>query len=108
MARYPLFGKVSPVRHDGNGVYWGLPQNLEVMRYHSLMADPGCIPDCLEITSVVTSTASGEDCFKEAVRSGQEIMGVRHKHHPIEGIQFHPESFATEGGQGLLKNFLGL
>lgn len=101
----PMHGKVSSIQHDGLGLYENIPQNLEVMRYHSLMADPKCLPDCLEVTSVVMKHES-VNSFSEAALKGCEIMGVRHKEYPIEGIQFHPESFATEGGQALLKNFL--
>lgn len=91
-AQLPKHGKTSEIMHDGNGLFSGLPQNLEVMRYHSLIADKKALPDCLVITA--TATDSGE------------IMGIRHRHFPIEGIQFHPESFATEAGKRMLENFL--
>lgn len=91
-AKSPTHGKTSLIKHDGKGVFKGLPQNLEVMRYHSLIADPDYLPDCLEITSTSKDT--------------KEIMGLRHKNYPIEGIQFHPESFATEGGGKILENFI--
>ncbi len=91
-AKHPMHGKTSTVKHDGLGLFRGLPQKLEVMRYHSLIADKLTIPDCLKITS-------------ESLDTG-EIMGLRHKTYPIEGIQFHPESFATDGGKLLLENFL--
>lgn len=91
-AKLPMHGKVSLIKHDGKGVFKNLPQNLEVMRYHSLVADPNSLPDCLEISSKSLDS--------------DEIMGLRHKKYPIEGIQFHPESFATEGGKQILTNFL--
>lgn len=91
-AKKPIHGKTSVVEHDEKGVFRGLPQNLEVMRYHSLVADKKTFPSCLEITAISKDT--------------EEIMGLRHKKYPIEGIQFHPESFATEGGRRILENFL--
>ena len=96
-ARVPMHGKTSIITHDGKGVFADLPQNLEVMRYHSLVADHKTLPECLVI-SARTASKNKKD--------PQEIMGLRHKEHPIEGIQFHPESFATEGGKVMLKNFL--
>ena len=86
-----MHGKVSPVIHDGKGLYAGVPQDFEAGRYHSLIAEPGSIPSVLEVTS---RTASGE------------IMGVRHKTLPIEGVQFHPESVLTPHGPILMSNFL--
>ncbi len=105
-ASVPMHGKVSAITHDGDGVYSGMPQNIDVMRYHSLMADPTKLPSCLKITSVVREAGKSFNSLEEAALSGCEVMGVRHRQYPIEGIQFHPESFATEGGQALLKNFL--
>ena len=89
-AKVPMHGKTSIIKHDGKGVFKGLPQDLEVMRYHSLVAEEKTLPKRLK----VTAQANGE------------IMGLRHKKYPIEGIQFHPESFATEGGKKILENFL--
>lgn len=106
-APLPMHGKTSLVQHDELGVYRGMPQDLEVMRYHSLMVDAHSLPDCLAITSVVAEQAGGNrQNLRDAALSGQEIMGIRHKAYPIEGIQFHPESFATEGGKNLIANFL--
>lgn len=93
-AKVPMHGKTSMIRHDGKGVFQNLPQELLVMRYHSLVADPSNLPDCLEISATVDGLSDGE------------IMGLRHKEYPIEGIQFHPESFATEAGKQMLSNFL--
>lgn len=103
-APVPMHGKTSLIRHDGKGVYQNIPQNLEIMRYHSLMVEAQSLPDCLEITSVIAG-GKPED-FRQAALGGSEIMGIRHKQFPIEGIQYHPESFATEGGKALLRNFL--
>jgi anthranilate synthase/aminodeoxychorismate synthase-like glutamine amidotransferase len=115
-ARVPMHGKQSPVRHDNVGVYAGLPQDVEVMRYHSLVADPKTLPDCLIVNSVIAPTAKelqdlGDSSpslsdLKALSAIGFEVMGVRHKDYPIQGIQFHPESFGTEGGSLMLKNFL--
>jgi len=106
-AAVPMHGKVSPIKHDAKGVYNNMPQELEIMRYHSLMVEVDSLPDCLEITSVIDDDfAAGAESFKQAARNGSEIMGVRHTQYPIEGIQYHPESFATEGGKNLIRNFL--
>ena len=86
-----MHGKVSPVTHDGKGLYEGLPQNFDAGRYHSLIAEEDSIPDVLEVTS---RTAQGE------------IMGVRHKTLAVEGVQFHPESVLTPDGPALMGNFL--
>jgi len=88
----PMHGKTSIISHDGKGVFKNIPQDVEVMRYHSLIVQQDSLPDVLEITATAKDTG--------------EIMGLRHKEYPIEGIQFHPESFATEAGKLLLKNFL--
>ena len=95
-AYVPMHGKVSPISHDGMGIFKDIPDQLEVMRYHSLMAAAESMPDCLALTAVVGDL--GSDSY--------EIMAVKHKQFPIQGIQFHPESFATEGGKELMKNFL--
>jgi len=86
-----MHGKVSLVAHDGKGLYAGMPQHFEAGRYHSLIAEPDSIPDVLEVTS---RTPEGE------------IMGVRHRSLPIEGVQFHPESVLTPDGPHLICNFL--
>jgi len=86
-----MHGKVSPVRHDGRGLFAGVPQDFAAGRYHSLIAQADSIPEILEVTA---ATAEGE------------IMGVRHKSLPIEGVQFHPESVLTPDGPILMGNFL--
>jgi anthranilate synthase/aminodeoxychorismate synthase-like glutamine amidotransferase len=91
-AAKPMHGKTSSITHDGKGVFINIPQDIEVMRYHSLIAEKENLPEVLEISATAKDTG--------------EIMGLRHKKYPIEGIQFHPESFATEAGKLLLKNFL--
>jgi anthranilate synthase/aminodeoxychorismate synthase-like glutamine amidotransferase len=86
-----MHGKVSAVMHDGKGLYSGMRQDFEAGRYHSLIAEPASIPAELEVTA--------------RTRQG-EIMGVRHKSLPIEGVQFHPESVLTPDGPALMANFL--
>ena len=105
-AGVPMHGKTSPIRHDGQGVYKGLPQDIEIMRYHSLMVKADTLPECLEVTAVVSNEQFKNDSLIDCVNKGEEIMGIRHKQFPIQGVQFHPESFATEGAKSLLANFL--
>ncbi|WP_394212813.1 anthranilate synthase component II [Psychrobacter piscatorii] len=105
-ASVPMHGKVSSIRHDGKGIYQGLPQELEIMRYHSLVVKADTIPSCLTITSVVANDDRATLSFDESALTGDEIMGLAHKDYPIQGVQFHPESFATEGAKHLLSNFL--
>jgi anthranilate synthase/aminodeoxychorismate synthase-like glutamine amidotransferase len=85
-----MHGKTSKIEHTGVGVFANLPTPLTVARYHSLVADPATMPECLEVTASVDGV----------------IMGLRHKSLPIQGVQFHPESIATEAGKALLQNFL--
>ena len=105
-AGLPMHGKVSSIRHDSAGVYQGLPQEIEIMRYHSLMVKADSLPDCLSVTAVVANDAHAELSLTESALAGDEIMGLQHKDYPIQGLQFHPESFATEGARRLLTNFL--
>jgi anthranilate synthase component 2 len=91
-----MHGKTSPIRHEGKGVFAGLPDRYQATRYHSLVVDKTCLPDCLEITAW-TENDDG---------SMEEIMGLRHRQYPVEGVQFHPESILTEHGHALLRNFL--
>ena len=91
-----MHGKTSPIRHEGKGVFAGLPDGYEATRYHSLVVDKDSLPDSLEVTAW-TENDDG---------SVEEIMGLRHREHPVEGVQFHPESILTEHGHALLKNFL--
>ncbi|WP_198333955.1 anthranilate synthase component II [Psychrobacter namhaensis] len=105
-ASVPMHGKVSAIRHNGEGIYQGLPQEVEIMRYHSLMVQADTLPDCLTVTAVVANEARTELSLAESALAGDEIMGLAHKDYPIQGVQFHPESFATEGAKRLLSNFL--
>ena len=91
-----MHGKTSPIRHQGRGVFAGLPDGYEATRYHSLVVERGSLPQALEITAW-TENEDG---------SFEEIMGLRHREHPVEGVQFHPESILTGHGHALLKNFL--
>jgi para-aminobenzoate synthetase component 2 len=86
-----MHGKTSEIHHTGKGVFAGLPSPFTATRYHSLIVKRETLPDCLEITA---ETEAGE------------IMGLRHKAYPVEGVQFHPESIMTEHGRTMLRNFL--
>ena len=91
-ARELMHGKTSPVLHEGQGVFAGLPNPLTATRYHSLIAERDSLPDCLEITAWLEDGT---------------IMGLRHRDHPhLQGVQFHPESVLTQSGHQLLANFL--
>ncbi len=91
-----MHGKTSAIRHEGKGVFAGLPDRYQATRYHSLVVDKTTLPACLEVTAW-TENADG---------TIEEIMGLRHREYPVEGVQFHPESILTEHGHALLKNFL--
>ena len=91
-----MHGKTSRIRHEGRGVFAGLPDAYEATRYHSLVVERSSLPDALEITAW-TENEDG---------SFEEIMGLRHREHRVEGVQFHPESILTQHGHALLKNFL--
>ncbi|HEU4773344.1 MAG TPA: aminodeoxychorismate/anthranilate synthase component II [Lysobacter sp.] len=95
-AKTIMHGKTSRIRHQGRGVFAGLPDAYEATRYHSLVVARETLPGCLEMTAW-TDTEDG---------AFDEIMGLRHREHPVEGVQFHPESILTEHGHALLKNFL--
>jgi para-aminobenzoate synthetase component 2 len=88
-----MHGKTSMIEHDGRTIFAGLPNPFEAVRYHSLVIAPDSVPECLAVT---------------ARASTGEIMGVRHRVYPVEGVQFHPESVMTKPGMDLLRNFLGL
>ena len=92
-AQTVMHGKTSIIHHDRRGVFKGLPEHFQVMRYHSLAIERATLPDCLEIS---------------AWTDDGEIMGVRHRDFSIEGVQFHPESLASEHGHAMLQNFLKL
>ena len=110
-AKTIMHGKTSRIRHEGRGVFAGLPDAYEATRYHSLVVSRETLPDCLEITAWTEIEGGGFDQpgvdqpgFEGPVFD--EIMGLRHREHPVEGVQFHPESILTEHGHALLKNFL--
>jgi anthranilate synthase/aminodeoxychorismate synthase-like glutamine amidotransferase len=86
-----MHGKTSAIEHGGDGVFAGLPSPLTATRYHSLVIDADTVPKCLEVTA---RTSNGT------------VMGLRHRDHPVEGVQFHPESILTACGHDLLRNFL--
>lgn len=91
-----MHGKTSRIRHEGKGVFAGLPDAYEATRYHSLVVERSSLPETLEVTAW---TENDDGSF-------EEIMGLRHREFPVEGVQFHPESILTEHGHALLKNFL--
>ncbi|MFP1726951.1 aminodeoxychorismate synthase component II [Lonsdalea quercina] len=95
-AREVMHGKTSLIRHRDVGVFTGLAQPLTVTRYHSLIVDSASLPDCFEITAWTENSAGTLD----------EIMGIRHRSLPLEGVQFHPESILSQQGHELLRNFL--
>ena len=97
-ARGIMHGKPSKVWHDGHHLYRGIEQPLEAARYHSLIVDADSLPDCLEITAWT----------REGDGVSNEIMGLRHRELPVQGVQFHPESILTRNGHALLRNFLSL
>jgi anthranilate synthase/aminodeoxychorismate synthase-like glutamine amidotransferase len=86
-----MHGKTSPIRHEGSGVFAGLPNPFEATRYHSLIVEKSSVPACLRVTA---DTAEGE------------IMGLQHREFPVHGVQFHPESILSREGKDLLRNFL--
>jgi anthranilate synthase/aminodeoxychorismate synthase-like glutamine amidotransferase len=90
-AKQIMHGKSSLIYHEGQGVLAGLPNPFPAIRYHSLVVKKEGLPDCLEVTAW---TVDGE------------IMALKHRQHPVQGVQFHPESFMTEVGKDLLRNFL--
>ena len=94
-ARHVMHGKASTVRHDGTGLFDGLPTPLSVMRYHSLIVERESFPSELEVLAVSTEDPT-------------EIHALRHRTHPVWGVQFHPESILTTGGKTILRNFLSL
>jgi para-aminobenzoate synthetase component 2 len=92
-ARELVHGKSSDIYHDGKGIYKNIEKPFQAGRYHSLEVDRMSLPDCLEIS---------------AFTADEQIMGIRHKRFPVEGVQFHPESILTNTGMAIIKNFLQL
>ena len=95
-ARAVMHGKTSPIHHADAGVFSGLPNPFQATRYHSLVIEQATLPDCLEVTAWTARPDGARD----------EIMGVRHRTLPVQGVQFHPESILTEHGHQMLRNFL--
>ena len=91
-APFPVHGKTADIHHVGNGLFTGLPTPFRATRYHSLVVERSTLPDCLHITAEADGL----------------IMALSHKTHPVHGVQFHPESIASEHGHKILKNFLDL
>ena len=96
-ARQVMHGKTAPIHHVGEGIFRDLPDPLTVARYHSLVTDPPSLPPELEIVA-----------WSDPEEFGEEIQGLRHRDHPVWGVQFHPESLFSQGGLPLLRNFLSL
>jgi len=96
-ARRVMHGKTSPIRHTGAGIFQGVPSPLTVARYHSLVIEPATLPDELEAIA-----------WTDEPEFLDEIQAVRHREHPVWGVQFHPESIASEHGHQLLRNFLSI
>lgn len=96
-ARRLMHGKVSPVGHRGTGLFAGVPTPVSMTRYHSLVIDPASLPDSLEVVA-----------WTEEEGWTDEIQAVRHREHPVWGVQFHPESVASQHGERLLRNFLDI
>jgi len=94
-AQQVMHGKTSPIHHEGAGVFAGLPSPFEATRYHSLVVDPASVPDELEVTA-----------WTEADDGQRIVMGLRHRTHDVEGVQFHPESILTGTGHHILRTFL--
>jgi anthranilate synthase component 2 len=92
-----MHGKTSLISHSGQGIFAGLPDPFQATRYHSLIVPRETVPDCLQVTAWV------EDPGQQF-----EVMGLQHREYPVFGVQFHPESFLTEKGYDLLRNFLAI
>ena len=106
-AMAPVHGKTSPIHHTAEEIFKGIPNPIEVMRYHSLIVDNSCLPSCFDITAVVKVGGSVQNEETNlSLPFDNEIMAIKHKDYPLFGIQFHPESFLTECGQDMLENFL--
>jgi anthranilate synthase component II len=95
-ARRVMHGKTSPIHHSGGGIFRGLANPFEATRYHSLVAEVASLPDELEVTAWTLCESGARD----------EVMGIAHREHPVQGVQFHPESILTEAGKQMLGNFL--
>ena len=106
-ANKPMHGKISYLLHDKKGIHYNIPQNIEIMRYHSLIVEAKTLPDCF-IVNGISQEHDFENLFPDfkSLNLSDEIMSITHKSYPIYGIQYHPESFGSEGGKEILGNFL--
>ena len=103
-----VHGKPSVVEHDGKGVFAGLPDRIEVGRYHSLAVELDDIPDELDVTASTVDDETGRESGPSTDGNTRVVMGVRHREKPHVGVQFHPESILTESGKDIVRNFVGL
>ena len=106
-ATEPMHGKTSFLLHDESGIHKNIPQNIEIMRYHSLIVDRKTLPDCFIVNGISQDHEVDHKYNNlKKITIKNDIMAVTHKSYPIYGIQYHPESFGSEGGKEILKNFL--
>ena len=106
-ASEPMHGKTSFLLHDESGIHKNIPQNIEIMRYHSLIVDRKTLPDCFIVNGISQDhEVDHKNNNLKKIILKNDIMAVTHKSYPIYGIQYHPESFGSEGGKEILKNFL--
>jgi len=106
-ATEPMHGKTSFLLHDESGIHKNIPQNIEIMRYHSLIVDRKTLPDCFIVNGISQDHEVDHKYNNlKKITIKNDIMAVTHKSHPIYGIQYHPESFGSEGGKEILRNFL--
>ena len=106
-ASEPMHGKTSFLLHDESGIHKNIPQNIEIMRYHSLIVDRKTLPDCFIVNGISQDHEVDQKLKNlKKITIKNDIMAVTHKSYPIYGIQYHPESFGSEGGKEILKNFL--
>ena len=104
-AKIPMHGKTSFLFHDNQNIHKNIPQSIEIMRYHSLIVEQNSLPNCFEITAFCSENETPTLTF-QSFNKMHEIMGVKHVEYPLFGIQYHPESFASEGGKEIISNFL--
>ena len=106
-ATEPMHGKTSFLLHDESGIHKNIPQNIEIMRYHSLIVDRKTLPDCFIVNGISQDHEVDHKYNNlKKITIKNDIMAVTHKSYPIYGIQYHPESFGSEGGKEILRNFL--
>ncbi|MCO6430824.1 MAG: aminodeoxychorismate/anthranilate synthase component II [Deltaproteobacteria bacterium] len=105
-APFPMHGKVSKIVHSGDGLFTGVPQGIGVMRYHSLVVDPVMLPPVIEVTAIVSDSSEKNTFDRGSLTERSEIMALRHTEFDLCGVQFHPESFLSEHGEKIMRNFL--